>query len=224
MSGGGLIYVYAVVDAAPEELGLGLKGEPLRAVAAGQVAAVVSAHECPPEPDEEELWRHEAVVERLMEDAVVLPLRFGTTVAEEAAVEALLRSREEEFVELLGAVRGAVELGVRAELPAAAPTPVPSGASEAAPSGTEYMRERGRALRRREQASEALHGSMSALSRRSLLLGPRVGPGFRGAYLVDADKVEAFAELVGQLGEELDIEVSCTGPWPPYTFVSGGPR
>jgi hypothetical protein len=224
----GLLYIYAVVDAAPADLGLGLGGAPLRAVSTGPVAAVVSDHARAPEAGEEQLWQHESVVERLMEDAVVLPLRFGTTVTAEEDLVASLRSREQEFVDLLGGVRGAVELSVRAELPhPSAPTPVASGDGALSPSGTEYMRERGRALRSRERATEELHEPLRALARRSLLLEPRGArgwEGFRGAYLVDVERVDAFAELVRRLGEELGAEASCTGPWPPYSFVSGAGR
>lgn len=218
-----LLYIYGIVDAVPAELGRGLEGAPLRSIAGGTVAAIVGEHEVAPEADEEGFWQHEEVVERLMEDTVVLPMRFGTTLRDEAAVEALLRSRGEEFVALLGEVRGAVELSVRAELPAvAAPTAARGGADDTAPDGAEYMRERGRLLRYRDRASEVLHESLTALSRHSLLLAGGAGAGFKGAYLVDAESVDTFAELVGSLGEEMGVEISCTGPWPPYSFVGGG--
>ena len=136
----GLLYIYAILDAAPAELGLGLGGAPLRAVSTGPVAAVVSDHARAPEAGEEQLWQHESVVEQLMEDAVVLPLRFGTTVTDEEDLVASLRSREEEFLDLLEGVRGAVELSVRAELPHPSQTPVANGDGAAAPSGTEYRR------------------------------------------------------------------------------------
>ncbi|HVX31979.1 MAG TPA: GvpL/GvpF family gas vesicle protein, partial [Solirubrobacterales bacterium] len=166
-----LLYIYGVVDEVPAELGRGLDDVPLRAIAVGPVAAIVGEREGAPEADEEGFWRHEEVVERLMEDAVVLPLRFGTTLRDDAAVEALLRSRGEEFAELLDEVRDAVELSVRAELPApAVPTPMRGGATDTALDGAEYMRERGRLLRYRDRASEVLHESLTALSRRSLLL------------------------------------------------------
>jgi hypothetical protein len=223
VSAGRLLYVYAVVDKAPAELGLGLEGAPLRAIAAGRVAAVAGEHDQAPEADEEKLWQHEAVVERLMEDAVVLPLRFGATVVDEGALEVLLRAREAEFVELLDAVRGAVELSVRAELPVPEPAPVPDGEGAPPASGTEYMRERARLLRSRDRAREVLHESLSSPARRSVMLPAVVGreADFKGAYLVDAERVESFVELVGEVGEELGAELSCTGPWPPYTFVSG---
>lgn len=221
MSGDRLLYLYAIVDRAPTELGTGLEDAPLRAVKSRPLAAVFSEHESVPEGGEEELWCHEAVVERLMEEAVVLPLRFGATLAGEDELEELLRSRGEEFVGLLTAVRGAVELSVRAELAASDPDPEPAARSGGRRTGTEYMRERGRALRQSLRTQERLHRRLTAQARRSVLFGP--GPAterFRGAYLVDGDRVGAFAQLVERLARELSIEISCTGPWPPYSFVA----
>ncbi len=220
-----LLYMYGVVDVVPADLGTGLEAAPLRAIVAGRLAAIVGEHDGAPEADEDGFWEHEAVVERLMEDAVVLPMRFGTTVADDSAVEELLRSRAEEFAELIDEVRGAVELSVRAELPAAAPpTPVRGGADDTTPDGTEYMRERGRLLRYRDRSSEVLHESLTALSRRSLLHAGGAGTGFKGAYLVDGGSVDTFADLVDSLGVEMGVEISCTGPWPPYSFVGGSGR
>lgn len=226
---GGLLYIYAVVEAVPAaDLGLGLDGSPLRAVSAGRVAAVVSEHEQAPEPGEDRLWQHEAVVERLLEVGAVLPMRFGATVAGDKELEALLRSREEEFVGLIAVVRGAVELSVRAKLPAPESSREPVGDAETAKSGTEYMQDRGRALRSLERSKERLHEPLKDLARRSLVLEARGAHGsesaFRAAYLVDIERVDAFARCINVLAEDLGSEVSCTGPWPPYSFVAGGER
>jgi hypothetical protein len=36
---------------------------------------------------------------------------------------------------------------------------------------------------------------------------------------VDRDRVDAFRERVDELAEELeDATITCTGPWPPYSF------
>lgn len=228
MSPGRLIYVYGIVDEVPADLGLGLGGAPLEAVVGRRAVAIVSAHERAPEADEEMLWQHEAVVERLMEDVVVLPMRFGATVSGARQMEAILRSRGEEFVGLLEVVRGAVELSVRAELSVTEPAAAAGRETDPEPSGTGYMRDRARDLRSAEQAKERLHGPLKDLARRSLILeapGARALSGaFRGAYLVDAGRVDAFAARVDGLAQELDGEVSCTGPWPPYSFVKGAER
>jgi Gas vesicle synthesis protein GvpL/GvpF len=44
------------------------------------------------------------------------------------------------------------------------------------------------------------------------------------ADLVDRDRVREFVATLAQLDDRLDdVELMCTGPWPPYSFVEGAP-
>jgi hypothetical protein len=224
-----MIYVYAITDSVPEPLAIGLYGAPLRAVSTDGLAAIVSEHEKAPQAGVEELWRHEDVVEGLAEEFAVLPMRFGITAASEDELESVLRSRHEEFKTLLDEVRGAVELSVRvveAAPPAEEVVSCSVGGGPAPPqTGTEYMRKRSRALSAREHAEARYHQPLEALSLSSHVASARLGTGdFKAAYLVEADRVEAFTALVARLGREGAASVSCTGPWPPYSFVSGEQR
>jgi hypothetical protein len=219
-----MLHVYAIAETTPESLRIGLYGAPLQVVAAAGVCAVASAHYEAPQAGVEELWRHEEVVERAMAEVAALPMRFGAAVADAAELEALLRARGEEFRRLFEEVRGAVELSVRVDpAPSAEDVRASVGGDPAAPaSGTEYMRERELALRSREDAERRYHEPLQALARRFHLPAGRLGAtGFKAAYLVEADRVDAFAALVARLGEEGGARIACTGPWPPYSFVSG---
>jgi hypothetical protein len=186
-------YVYAVTE--PRERAL---DPPLYEVDRGRLAAVVADHGAP-EPTPDWLWRHEEIVEALMADGPVLPMRFGSTTED---VAALLESRHDALLAGLERVRGAVELGVRVVGAVGEPPPA---------SGTEYLRRRAEAaaLRRR------VHEPLAALSRAALELDRN---GHVGAYLVDAPAVEDFREAVERLEIELDVTLACTGPWPPYSF------
>jgi Gas vesicle synthesis protein GvpL/GvpF len=62
----------------------------------------------------EELWRHEEVVEALMADRDLLPVRYGTRLEDEAAVARAVGERRDELAAALDRVRGAIELSVRA--------------------------------------------------------------------------------------------------------------
>jgi hypothetical protein len=187
-----VLCVYAVLAEAPSAPGVGLDGVPLRAVAGRRLVALIGEHTRAPELGDDQLCTHEALISRLMAEAPVLPLRFGTTVADEGELRDWLRTNEGELSALLEAVRGAVELSVRADLPA------------------------GSDLR------ERLHRSLSEPARRAILFDPGPGSGrLRAAYLVDGDHIDAFAATVERVGREHAIEVSCTGPWPPYSFVRG---
>jgi hypothetical protein len=196
-----VIELYAITDdPAPPD-------PPLRAVRSDGLT-VLCAPAQERELTAEVLWEHEAVVEALMEERDVLPMRFGTLVEDdEAAVRALVERREE-LRSSLDRVRGAVELALRAE--AKAPKErIPTGTT-----GAEYIR----AKAHRTEAARLLHEPLAFLARESVVQsGPEL---LRAAYLVDREAVESFVSLVRRLQATHDgLRVLCTGPWPPYSFA-----
>lgn len=223
----GVLYAYAITDSSfTGTAATGLHGAPLLALECGPLRALVSEHAVAPEPGEDLLWMHERVVEDLMEGATILPMRFGSTVDKPEALLAMLEQRRDEFMASLELVRGAVELSVRAQLPSVAESddPEPRLARHFGP-GTTYLLERARHQRRGEDAAELVHRPLAALARRSKQkAGSGESHGFKAAYLVDDGAVEAFAERVEDLNATLaGLKVSCTGPWPPYSFASKEP-
>lgn len=159
------------------------------------------------------MLEHERVAEELMEDRTVLPLRFGTELADADAVTAVLGERQEEFLDSLDRVRGRVELSVRAIAPEEAP-------AAPAVSGREYLEAR----IRDERAATALHEPLAAVAvdaaRRA---AGTPGERLRAAYLVDRESVPAFRAAVDELQREHPgTAILCTGPWPPYSFTATG--
>jgi len=217
-----VLYVYAVSDSVPGSLAVtGLCGAPLRTIASGPLTAIYSEHEVAPEPDEELLWSHEQIVEELMAGATILPMRFGSKVESPEALIDWLKERQEEFGVSLRRVRGAVELSVRAQLPATAGVDQKARPAWRSQPGTAYLLERARRQRRDEDAAERVHRPLAALARSSVSKGAGGRGGFKAAYLVDEESVEAFGERVGELNATLEgAKVSCTGPWPPYSFAA----
>jgi hypothetical protein len=185
-----VIEVYAITDhPAPP-----LPGPvPLRHVASGGLAAVFA-----PASDEETtpelLWRHEAIVEALMVDRDLLPVRYGTRFADEEAAAGAVASRAAELSAALDRVRGAVELSLRV-LDTREP---PVG-----------------------DAVEAIHAPLAELSRATAQRPVRAPSELlRSAYLVDRDVVRPFADVVGRLqAAHPDLRLLCTGPWPAYSFA-----
>jgi hypothetical protein len=179
---------------------------PLRAVRCDGLS-VVCAPAAEGEVDAEALWKREAVIERLMEDRDLLPVRYGTVVQDERAAVAAVAPQSEALARALDRVRGAVELAVRAV--AARPT---AGAS-----GREYLRERVA----HERLARAVHEPLAAAARDSVV---HEGPGvLRAAYLVARGDVDAFVTLFRALQREhQELAIVCTGPWPPYSFTDGG--
>jgi hypothetical protein len=197
---------------------------PLRTVPIDGLAGV-----CTPaieaEVSPEALWRHEEVVEALMADRDLLPVRYGTRLDDEAAVARALEERRDELAAALDRVRGAVELSVRAAAPGAPALsgPVLPEAARGAPEpprGTEYLRARARAEAGHERTAKILHEPLCALSRASVEGTPRPPELFRAAYLVEHDAVEGFAATVARLeSANPGLSLLCTGPWPPYSFA-----
>lgn len=224
---GGVLYVYAVTDGFSDSTVTGLHGATLRAIQCGPVQAVVSEHAVAPEPDEDLLWAHEQVVEELMEGSTILPMRFASIAEGPEALVAMLEKRREEFVASLERVRGAIELSVRAQLSGAAEPADPEPRPERATGpGTAYLFQRVRRHRRSEAVADLIHRPLVLLARRSVLKEGHGDPTeFKAAYLVDEAAVEPFGDRVGKLNDTLgDVSVTCTGPWPPYSFVSEGPE
>jgi hypothetical protein len=187
---------------------------PLRVVRSGSLAAI-----CAPaderEVTAEALWRHEEVVEALMEDRDLLPVRYGTLVDDDAAAIRAVDARRDELAAALDRVRGAVELSVRA----VADDPA-DGDGEAA-GGASYLRAKMRAAAAQETVTRSLHEPLAALARADMQRPPRPPSELlRAAYLVDRDAIGTFTRLVARLDDRHpDLKLLCTGPWPPYSFV-----
>jgi hypothetical protein len=180
---------------------------PLRAVRSDGLTALYAPAERR-QLTAEVLWRHEEVVEALMEQRDLLPMRFGTLVEDDEAAVRALDERREELKTSLDRVRGAVELAVRA-----AADPSSDGAGVGL-SGIEYMRVKAH----RTEAAGLLHEPLAFLARENVVQpGPEL---LRAAYLVDREAVESFVGLVRRLqATREDLHILCTGPWPPYSFV-----
>jgi hypothetical protein len=212
--------VYAITDThSPAIDERGLNGRPLRAVAQDDLAAVVSEHDATRVASSAaNLWDYEQVMERLMADHTLLPMRFGTVLAGDSAVRAMLSERAEELRAGLERVRGAVELGIRAGWRDAAG---PAESSGQAGEGTAYMLKR---LALHRQACDLVDrlDPLAGLARdiRLRLVGQGDLPVLE-AYLVNRDRVKEFTERVRDIDERHpEIELVCTGPWPPYSFTS----
>ncbi|HET8950589.1 MAG TPA: GvpL/GvpF family gas vesicle protein [Solirubrobacteraceae bacterium] len=180
-----MIELLAIADGtlAPEE--------PVRAVPCHGLS-VLCAPAGDGEADAEMLWRRETLLETLMEHGALLPLRYGTVVADEAAAVEAVSARRDAFARALARVRGAVELSVRAVGPA-----------DAAP------------------AAARVHATLAVLARDAVRLGgdEQLNGAYlveRGA--VD-DFVAAVGRLQR---EHRALSILCTGPWPPYSFTEAG--
>jgi hypothetical protein len=241
-----MLYVYAIVDSHRFEAipGEGHEGGDVVPVRSGALAAAVSQLSgCAIEATPQRVWRHERVVQRLMRDHAVLPLRFGTICRDADALRECLLCSAGGFVDDFARVRGKVELALRiaedgrdGELPGGC-TPVPGilerpGDGEPAGRGWAHLRARRQALHG-EMAREDRASRMRELLRRdfdALLSGVVcAAPADSSASLlvsclVERVRVAAFADALDRFRRDHPrFEIGCTGPWAPYSFVAAPP-
>lgn len=216
------LLVYGIVEAGDvDPFGRGLDDRPLFGIGEGPLLGVVTDHQGRgPEPTASALEAYEWAVRRLMDRGAILPAQFGSILPDADAVRALLRSRRHDLLGRLGRVRGAVEIGLRASW-RAAPSAV---LDRRPPSGASYLRDRLELRQSARRVASALD-PLTTLARGSRrALAPRPDLPVLDAYLVDRSRVGEFVALVEQLDDHLDdVELVCTGPWPPYSFAEGAP-
>jgi hypothetical protein len=243
-----VIYVYAIT-AQPEVRWpalRGLEGAPVFGLRYGDLAAAVSRVSREPIPaTEDNVWRHETVVESMMTSRTVLPVRFGTVLNGGHAVQDVMTEHYDDFASDLNRLHGRVELGLRvldqAEREGASPSPCRRGGAEEAEqpaaeaerpaygTGRAYLLARGEEERRERSAHEQgealaaeVHAPLdrlAALSRHRVLATPHML--LTAAYLLDRAAVAAFRQEVETLGQDYPhLHFLCTGPWPPYSFVT----
>ena len=113
-------YLYAVIACTePREFtarGIGERGDVVHTVNYRRLAAVVSnSPNVEYESSRRNMMAHTLVLEEVMEQFDLLPVRFGTIAPATGSVEArLLAPRYQELTELLEQMRGRIELGLKA--------------------------------------------------------------------------------------------------------------
>jgi hypothetical protein len=216
------VYLYALLSAPPScETGRGVCAEPLRIVQPGGLVALVGDVAELPAPSAIILRAQDAVLRRLAAalDAV-LPVRFGTLLADDAALAEALAQRRPQLAHALGRVAGCEQMTLRvwgevAPGPAA-PDPATGGPGTRYLAGRRQAHERARdvpelaVLRRllgdlvREERAER-HDRPPLLATVQHLIA-------RGTGARYVDEVHAAREGLRP------CRVSVTGPWLPYAF------
>lgn len=183
---------------------------------------------------------HDTVVRAAVTAGPVLPLRFGTVVADEDGARRLLREHAAVARERLDRIGDAREWGVRLvrSLSEEQPVPVTARESRTELTGTEFLARRRQALQEREDAEQTARTAAQVLEE---ALAPHVTEALRRggapgssllldvAYLVPPATEAAFLAETERLGGELrprGLALEVTGPWPPYSFAAltaGGP-
>lgn len=173
----------------------------------------------------EAVRRHDEVLVTVAWTRPVLPVRFGTVVPDQDAMEELLEHRGERWAETLAAVTGADEWVIRVDVPPTDDTLDPAATQDLTPGHAFFAKRKSqaqaRAAARDRAASRAseVHARLRGLARRFLPMPVREPATLtRGAYLVDRDNADSFVAAAESTSE---VAVIVQGPLPPYRFTEG---
>lgn len=242
-------YIYGVIPLS-QSLTFGLSGFPprpeeVRTVAFGGLACVVSNYSgedfasLPKETLLRCLMAHQEVIERVMQDHPVLPVKFGTVVEGEVEVRRLIQQSHSRLSHALERLTGKMEMEVAATwdlkqvLEAVGQEDEilrlkESIARRPATEVLEVQIQAGRVVkesldRRREVHQQrllrSLGGAALDVQPNALVADEMV---LNVAFLIEKKREEEFDEQVRKLDEALNGEVSfrIVGPLPPYSFAT----
>jgi hypothetical protein len=175
------------------------------------------------------LRAHDAVVRRTARIApAVLPVRFGTLVASDRSLVALLDEWSDELLTALALVDRRCQMTLRLFAPAGAgaspeesdaPAPV---TIEGNRPGTSYLEGRARAHARAQSAPELepLREALAPLVAAERITRHDQGPLLLTAYhLIPRGAAPAYRKLLQRHAALLHARATVSGPWPPYAFV-----
>ncbi|MBI3723386.1 GvpL/GvpF family gas vesicle protein [bacterium] len=223
------LYVYALLDGPLRARGLrGLARERVATVRAGSIHAAFGVLEERPAVSRGALEGHDRVVRALAKrPRAVLPVRFGSTVASEAALRDVLSTRERELARALARVRGREQMTLRVFGEPRKPEKARSHVREPAlarGAGARYLERR-----RREHARSRSIPELDPLRERlsPLIVDERLERHEVGAllgtahHMVERGRARAYRAAVSR-GQSLlatGLRVRVSGPSPPYAFA-----
>jgi len=225
------LYVYAIVDRASFEalLLIGQDEAPVFALACGDFfLAVSSIDRSSLEPLPAHVWRHEQVLNLLMTDHAVLPLRFGTIARDQTLLLADLLPRQSQLRKDLTRLDGKVEVALRLSghtLLQTRPQPVEDHALN---QGAAYLRARQQSLCGSDALQLSVHSVKIQINTElDAMIVDRVWPSsepqilpLKASFLIHREDLDAFVQAAERIAaRNLGVRVSCTGPWAPYSFV-----
>lgn len=113
------IYLYCIIGTGEAvnfgDIGIGGRGDAVTTAGYEDISAVISkSNERKYSLSRENLLSHQRVIERVMKDYTVLPVRFSTIADNIEGIHEVLRKRYEEFKNLLRDMDNKIELGIKA--------------------------------------------------------------------------------------------------------------
>lgn len=242
-------YIYCIIPCQEERsfdiAGMGNNGSLVHTVSRKGLAAVVSDTLVKQyESTRSNMMAHERVLEKIISETDLLPVRFGTVADSNYSAEdikRLLSIRADEFHSLLEEIKGKVELGVKAfwrdekvifeEIVAENPDirKLRDSSIGKSPETIHFelirlgeMIEDALKSKRAKEASQILSPlrQLACSTRENQVLATRII--VNAAFMVDKAREAKFDQAVNKLDKQLGkrMAIKYVGPVPPYNFVN----
>ena len=170
---------------------------------------------------------HQRAISAIAREVEILPARFGTVFRSEESLRKHIYAGKREITRDLKRIKGADEWGIKVFAAKPAPVLVPQVRS-----GKDYLKAKAALLPAKKSRSDTngefaeFENALQRLALESAAVG-NVSSGQRGlkfqtSLLVrrkDRKKLESVLKRFSQRWAEAR-QIECTGPWPPYSFVS----
>ena len=235
--------IYAILDT-DKDLGLDLKGlddSYVYTLTCKDISAAVSdIDKGNLKVNEECAVAYGKIIENMMREYTLLPMRFGTLVKEDREVIAILEKYYDGFIDNLRQIKGKLEYGLKVLLDIKEAGFEINSSSETKDSksfdrlkgGSPYKKYLLEKLRE-HKFEEALMGKvgriiedihnplkeLSSLSKFKKMATKRII--LDAAYLVEKKKKDVFIQrFKGLCKRHQKLKFLLTGPWPPYNFAS----
>jgi hypothetical protein len=242
------IYIYGIIKASSARefgaIGISEPASNVQTINFKDIAAVISQNpfvhydSLAKEKTVKDLIMHQLVIEKVMTDFTIAPVKFGTMVKTEDEVIAFLQKGHALLSDQLSKMEGKIELDVVAnwELPKfmaqlrSCNSQIQRKQQEIAQKGDKVSIEDrialGKLIEPALQAEKARHNQMilQALAKEAIevcsheLIGDEMI--FNAAFLLAKEKEQAFNDLITALDRDLENTVNfrMVGPLPPYSF------
>ena len=169
--------------------------------------------------------RHQEAVSAIGTVNTILPARFGTVFLSEASLQKHINENGARFKTILKRIDASDEWGVKV-------FHVPERKKKVqARSGAEYLQRKAQALQRERnnevdaevaKFAKELSALASAWTPGGKVSGGQSNLEWQASFLLPRDKKPKWDKLLHRYAVKwLEIRrIECTGPWPPYSFVS----
>ena len=239
-------YIYCIIGTRQERnfgpIGIGGRGDDVLTIGYEDLSMVVSNHLMTKlVVNRENMLTHERVIEEVMREFTVLPVRFCTIAASADEIRNLLDRRYKEFKSLLRDMDHKVELGVKTvwkNMDAIFKEIVKENngirrlkekiQNDTDKKNVQVKIEAGRMveqviLKKKEREAERVIDALRRTSFDYRLNKPFADEMFMNAsFLVDKGRLKEFDNIMDELGSEYKdrVKFMYAGPLPPYNFVN----